>query len=134
MEPEQTITEGLATIKTQGHVFYNPVQEFNRDLSLSVLSVFAEDYESKTKTKDSINITIDKTPSKETGISYDNGITILEALSATGLRSIRYAKEIPGVKKIVANDISKKAVENITSNIKLNSVESIVETSHSDAT
>lgn len=29
---EQTISEGLATVKTQGHVFYNPVQEFNRDL------------------------------------------------------------------------------------------------------
>lgn len=29
---EQTITEGFATVKTQGNVFYNPVQEFNRDL------------------------------------------------------------------------------------------------------
>lgn len=29
-----TITEGAATIKTAGKVFYNPVQEFNRDLRL----------------------------------------------------------------------------------------------------
>lgn len=28
----QLITEGLATVKTAGKVFYNPVQEFNRDL------------------------------------------------------------------------------------------------------
>lgn len=28
------ISEGLATIKTRGNVFYNPVQEFNRDLRL----------------------------------------------------------------------------------------------------
>lgn len=30
----QTITEGSACIKTTGKVFYNPVQEFNRDLRL----------------------------------------------------------------------------------------------------
>lgn len=30
----QSITEGLACIKTSGKVFYNPVQEFNRDLRL----------------------------------------------------------------------------------------------------
>lgn len=29
-----TIKEGAATIKTAGKVFYNPVQEFNRDLRL----------------------------------------------------------------------------------------------------
>lgn len=28
----QTISEGSATIRTYGKVFYNPVQEFNRDL------------------------------------------------------------------------------------------------------
>lgn len=28
----QEISEGLARIKTGGKVFYNPVQEFNRDL------------------------------------------------------------------------------------------------------
>lgn len=31
---EQVITEGLATVKTSGKVFYNQVQEFNRDLRL----------------------------------------------------------------------------------------------------
>lgn len=30
----QIITEGLAKIRTDGNVFYNPVQEFNRDLRL----------------------------------------------------------------------------------------------------
>lgn len=29
---DQTISEGLATVKTLRNVFYNPVQEFNRDL------------------------------------------------------------------------------------------------------
>lgn len=34
METEQIISEGLATVKTGEKVFYNPVQEFNRDLRL----------------------------------------------------------------------------------------------------
>lgn len=62
-----------------------------------------------------------------------NGITILEALSATGLRSIRYAKEIAGLKNIVANDINEVAAENIRANVVNNNVSHIVTTSHSDA-
>ena len=57
----------------------------------------------------------------------------MEALSATGLRSIRYAKEIPGIQEIIANDISKSAVDSIRENIKYNHVEDIVTASHFDA-
>lgn len=60
-------------------------------------------------------------------------ISILEALSATGLRSIRYAKEVPNVTKIVANDLSKQAVETIQANIVHNQVDNLIETSHDDA-
>ena len=60
-------------------------------------------------------------------------INILEALSATGLRAIRYALEIPSIDKIIANDLSKEAVTNIERNIKHNSVEHIVEASNADA-
>ncbi|KAH9926196.1 N2,N2-dimethylguanosine tRNA methyltransferase-domain-containing protein [Fomitopsis serialis] len=45
---------------------------------------------------------------------------ILEALSATGLRSIRYAKEIPHVKYVVANDLSSSAVEAMKRNVEIN--------------
>lgn len=68
------------------------------------------------------------------GVKYPNGISILEALSATGLRSVRYAKEIPGVKEITANDISLKAVEAIKQNIVLNGVDNLVVPSQKDAT
>lgn len=67
------------------------------------------------------------------GTKYEDGLRILEALSATGLRSIRYAKEIAGVKEIVANDLSKQAVEAIKENIKHNQVEHLIEPSHADA-
>ena len=73
---------------------------------------------------------------------------ILEALSATGLRSIRYAKEIkcPGESRleITANDLSKRAYESIKRNVELNGVSSAnarsqevrgaVIPNHSDAT
>jgi len=45
---------------------------------------------------------------------------ILEALSATGLRSIRYAKEIPLVKYVIANDNSPSAVEAMRRNVEIN--------------
>ncbi|KOC62650.1 putative tRNA (guanine(26)-N(2))-dimethyltransferase [Habropoda laboriosa] len=110
-----SIKEGEAEILVNNtNVFYNPVQEFNRDLSTAVLMTYI------------------KNRSKES--QKEEGITILEALSATGLRSIRYAKEIQGIKQIVSNDISAKAVESIKRNIQHNGVEDIVKPSHEDAT
>lgn len=54
-------------------------------------------------------------------------------MAATGLRSIRYAKEIPGVDEIVANDLMLEAVEMIERNAKFNEVEKIVKSSRADA-
>lgn len=48
------------------------------------------------------------------------GIRIFEALSATGLRSLRYFQEIPDVSKIVVNDLDPGAVETIRKNIRYN--------------
>ncbi|CAO1624003.1 unnamed protein product [Sympodiomycopsis kandeliae] len=46
--------------------------------------------------------------------------TLLEALSATGLRSIRYARELPLLKYVVANDLSAGAIKAMKRNIALN--------------
>jgi len=51
------------------------------------------------------------TESIRTVLMQMNGL--LQALAASGLRSIRFAKEIPGLKSILANDWSKQAVESI---------------------
>lgn len=59
--------------------------------------------------------------------------TILEALSATGLRSIRYAKEIPNVTQIIANDISEFATKSIKENVMYNNVENLVHVNHANA-
>lgn len=46
--PKKSIREGQAEIcLTTDKVFYNPVQEFNRDLSIAVLTVFTEEYKAE---------------------------------------------------------------------------------------
>ncbi|XP_067616312.1 tRNA (guanine(26)-N(2))-dimethyltransferase-like [Eurosta solidaginis] len=40
--PERVIKESTTEIIAGGAVFYNPVQEFNRDLSISVLNVYSK--------------------------------------------------------------------------------------------
>ncbi|KIY00535.1 uncharacterized protein Z520_03198 [Fonsecaea multimorphosa CBS 102226] len=59
--------------------------------------------------------------------------SILDALSATGLRALRYAKEIPFATNIVANDLSRASVENIELNIKHNEVKDKVRSNLGDA-
>ena len=51
------------------------------------------------------------------------GINILEALSASGLRSVRYFNEIDNVKTIIANDFSAEAVVNIRRNVEYNGLD-----------
>lgn len=51
------------------------------------------------------------------------GVQILEALAATGLRSVRYMLEIDGIKKLIANDLDPKAVELMKQNFEFNEVD-----------
>ncbi|XP_031628200.1 probable tRNA (guanine(26)-N(2))-dimethyltransferase [Contarinia nasturtii] len=127
---EQAVTveicEGSAKIISENRVFYNPVQQFNRDLSLSVLSTFWKICQNESEQR--------KSGKKVAGNDFSDGLRVLEALSATGLRSIRYAKEVPGIKEIIANDLSSAAVKSIKENIKLNNVEHLVTASEANAT
>jgi tRNA (guanine26-N2/guanine27-N2)-dimethyltransferase len=75
-------------------VFYNPEGELNRDLSVSSLQVFQKEFKSK--------------------------ITVCDALSGTGIRGLRYAKEVSGIKEIVLNDKNPLAIKLIRKNIKEN--------------
>ena len=59
----------------------------------------------------------------EDPIMSEDGLYILEALSASGLRSIRYYKEIQGVKRIITNDIADAAVQSIKRNIEFNKID-----------
>lgn len=94
----EEIIEGTARIlHPKGAVFYNPAQVVNRDLSILVLRHFSRERQKPIK--------------------------ILEALSATGLRSTRYFKEIPNVSRIIANDLDPTAVESIRRTVQLNGLD-----------
>ncbi|KAL9707796.1 hypothetical protein quinque_011314 [Culex quinquefasciatus] len=137
VEKLKTIREGSAEILVAEHVFYNPVQEFNRDLSICVLATFSRVWQReraearRKKAKD--GPAEDEVVELVAGQWCDQGLRILEALSATGLRSVRYANEIPGVKEIVANDLSKSAVESIENSVRHNKLEHLITPSFNDA-
>jgi tRNA (guanine26-N2/guanine27-N2)-dimethyltransferase len=52
----------------------------------------------------------------------DDGLTILEALAASGLRSLRYWTEVPGIRSIVINDLDPVAIDMARTNIIRNSL------------
>nr|XP_054763032.1 tRNA (guanine(26)-N(2))-dimethyltransferase-like isoform X1 [Lytechinus pictus] len=147
-EEPAIVEEGKARIvfPNPNEVFYNPAQVINRDLSLAVTGLFVEDflqgkglkvsydYQDEIKeTDDSQENTVLESTVCYPGKKCEEGITFLEALSASGLRSVRIAKEVPGIKRVVANDFSEDAVRDIERNIQFNNVEDLVEASHSDA-
>ena len=56
------------------------------------------------------------------GEQLQRKITVLEALSASGLRAIRYALELPSVSTVYANDMDPSAIEAINRNISHNNI------------
>lgn len=167
----KSVKEGSAEIIFDSQVFYNPIQEFNRDMSVAAIKIwsqmaFAYKYNKQSKTPKEFNIRTKLIPQggkteqtkKEKkhesqlkkvqelygtmpygtidvyADDFNNmGFTVLEALSASGLRSIRYAKEIPKIKSITSNDLLKEAAEAIDRNAKYNNVDHIVSANQGDA-
>ncbi|KAH9871585.1 hypothetical protein J1614_005840, partial [Plenodomus biglobosus] len=175
--PTQTDPKKLSKEDTQRQqVFYNPIQQFNRDLSVLAIKTFGQDLiqqriqkhdawkakaERRKARMDKERVTGERasTPSTpqpeeapakkqkvaengETGdvetvdaseeqtngtngerVPWTPPFKILDALSATGLRAIRYAKEIPFATGVTSNDMSPKAVESIKLNVKHNKLE-----------
>jgi tRNA (guanine26-N2/guanine27-N2)-dimethyltransferase len=88
-------------------VFYNPVMEFNRDLTVLAFKAYQH--------------------------IVDREITICEPLTSQGIRGIRFAAEIEGVQKLVLSDINKQAYELADYNIRLNNLEHKITLEHKDA-
>ncbi|EDO48806.1 predicted protein [Nematostella vectensis] len=130
------IREGKAEIifPAEKAVFYNPVQEFNRDISSAVIRLVCEDIDKWTKRRNDEKGDADKLTRAEKR-AKDNlaQVTILEGLAASGLRSVRYALEVPGIHHVIANDISADAFSLIENNVKHNKVNHIVSASKNDA-
>jgi tRNA (guanine26-N2/guanine27-N2)-dimethyltransferase len=51
------------------------------------------------------------------------GVNVLDALAATGLRSVRYLKEIPGVNHVTINDLDPAATDQAAQNVVRNGVD-----------
>ncbi|XP_053573806.1 tRNA (guanine(26)-N(2))-dimethyltransferase isoform X2 [Bombina bombina] len=159
---ETVIKEGRASViyPSANQVFYNPVQEFNRDLTCAVITEFArmqllqkgikilvpdEREEQKVvihlaeEKEDPVQPALEDQPTsnelRTAGVEEPcpDGLRVLEGLAASGLRSIRFAREVPGLHSIIANDFSASAVELIKRNIQFNGVENLVTASYSDA-
>jgi tRNA (guanine26-N2/guanine27-N2)-dimethyltransferase len=88
-------------------VFYNPVMEFNRDLSVLAFKAYQR--------------------------MVNREISICEPLTSQGIRGIRYAAEIDGVKRVLLSDINKHAYELAKHNIALNKLENKITIKYKDA-
>ncbi len=85
-------------------VFYNPVMVINRDFSILIAA----------------------------SLGFKDA-TVLDALSGTGVRALRYCLEVPDVVKCYANDVDSQAYELIVRNISHNNLESKVIALNEDA-
>jgi tRNA (guanine26-N2/guanine27-N2)-dimethyltransferase len=88
-------------------VFYNPVMEFNRDLTVLAFQAYQR--------------------------SVNREVTICEPLTGTGIRSIRFAAEIQGVKAVVSGDINMRSAKLATMNVAQNNLQDKVSVKHKDA-
>ncbi|KAH3765412.1 tRNA methyltransferase, Trm1, S-adenosyl-L-methionine-dependent methyltransferase [Pelomyxa schiedti] len=153
-----TVKEGKVTVVVPAGTFYNPVQQFNRDLSVVVLNVWAKHYveemaaqqpsrrksrvasvlgtsSASSNSNSNSTSTSASTTTVANGVSANAtssasvesgqervGVKILEGLAASGLRSVRYAKEVAHVKSIIANDIDPKSVPAVEKNVAENCI------------
>ncbi|KAM7394673.1 hypothetical protein PAMP_021459 [Pampus punctatissimus] len=67
------------------------------------------------------------------GEKCERGLRVLEGLAASGLRSVRFALEVPGLQNVTANDFSTKAAALIARNAQYNKVNHLLQASCRDA-
>ena len=131
----RNIHEGVVDIllpaEKTNEAFYNKAQVVNRDMSIAVLSMFSiwrqREYSSGSRTREAkaSRVRAAKYKRRNVGVDVEDGMprmNILEGLSATGIRALRYACELPrkSIDKIYANDISPDAAEAIKRSVEYN--------------
>ncbi|KAI1383162.1 TRM-domain-containing protein [Hypoxylon trugodes] len=158
---KNTTKNKLSDVEEQQKVFYNPIQQFNRDLTVLAIKAYGQEALEKRRSNNADRAAKRKRDKSDSGagrqkkqerivendeeqetksseLKRDNQtttprFTILDALSATGLRALRYAQELPFVTSVTANDLSPTAVESIKRNAVHNGVESKVNATSGDA-
>ncbi|KAM4585371.1 tRNA (guanine(26)-N(2))-dimethyltransferase [Odontesthes bonariensis] len=157
---ETVVNEGKAAIlfPSANEVFYNPVQEFNRDLTCAVITEFSRDLMARRGVKvvvpgetERVVVSLSEETNEadvqneekngaeepkvtaKVGEKCELGLRVLEGLAASGLRSVRFALEVPGLKSVTANDFSYKAAALIARNAQYNKVSHLLQASCRDA-
>jgi tRNA (guanine26-N2/guanine27-N2)-dimethyltransferase len=88
-------------------VFYNPVMEFNRDLTVLAFQAFQR--------------------------NVGREISVCDPFTSQGIRGVRFAAEINGVKHVLISDINENAFKLAKHNVQLNGLEHIVDVENKDA-
>ncbi|MBS7633467.1 tRNA (guanine(10)-N(2))-dimethyltransferase [Candidatus Bathyarchaeota archaeon] len=88
-------------------VFYNPVMELNRDIAVIALQAY------------------------QTILHRE--ISVCEPLTGCGIRGIRYAKEVKGVKNVVIGDINENAIQLAKYNVQKNRLLHKIQVAHENA-
>jgi len=88
-------------------VFYNPVMKFNRDVAVVALQIYQK--------------------------MLSRGITVCEPLAGCGVRGIRFAVEVNGIKSVLINDLNPEAVRLAKYNVKKNRLLGKVSVKNMDA-
>jgi len=88
-------------------VFYNPVMEFNRDLTVLAFKAYQR--------------------------MVDREICICDPLTSQGIRGVRFAAEVEGVKKVLISDVNLRAFKLAKHNVQINGLEKLVTVKHKDA-
>ena len=88
-------------------VFYNPVMEFNRDLTVLAFQAYQR--------------------------MVNHEISICDPLTSQGIRGLRFAAEIDGVRKVLISDINEHAFKLAKHNVALNRLEDKITVKHKDA-
>jgi tRNA (guanine26-N2/guanine27-N2)-dimethyltransferase len=101
------VTQPSDYAPSKAPVFYNPVMELNRDIAVLAFQAYQR--------------------------LVNREISICEPLTSSGIRGIRFAAEIHGVKKVVISDINEKAVKLAKHNVHLNGLQDRVTVKHKDA-
>ncbi|MBN1245396.1 tRNA (guanine(10)-N(2))-dimethyltransferase [Candidatus Bathyarchaeota archaeon] len=88
-------------------VFYNPVMELNRDISVLAFQAYQR--------------------------LVNREISICDPLTGSGIRGVRFAAEIHGVNKVVVSDINERSFKLAQHNVDLNGLQDLVTVNHKDA-
>ncbi len=121
--PTETVKEGQVSVvvpklaayvkeaweyaPSKAPVFYNPVMELNRDLAVLAMQTYQK--------------------------NLGREISVCEPLAGCGIRGIRFAVEVEGVRKVFVNDINPEAAKLAQFNVERNKLASSVLVANEDA-